>query len=581
VNGSQLRTVLWLRWRLSRNQWSRGGPVNAAIRVILVVLGLGIAVAGGAGGIFVGAVALARERPQMLLVVWDVIIGVFLFAWMIGLLTEIQRSETIDLGRLLHLPVSLKNIFLINYLASHLSLSVILFLPAMLGLAAGLMWSKGWPMVLLFPLALSFLFMVTAWTYCLRGWLIALMVNQRRRRAMIAGVTIVAVLLGQLPNLLNLARPWHQGRPRTNQAGPPGHATSAPQSPNQKLALPPALLTAHKFVPPLWVGNGALGLAVGDAWPALGGSLGACLIGALGLRRAYRSTVRFYQGEQTRAAAKPPPAPRAVETGRKPFLERTVPGVPDDTGALALASFRSLTRAPEVKMMLAINVIMPLIFGALFLARGRAAPGDAARPFFATGAVAFTFMSLVQLLFNQFGFDREGFRSLVLLPTPRRHILLAKNLALLPIGAGMGLVFLGLAAAALRVPVLAVLAAGVQLAGAFLLLSMAGNFVSVMAPYRIAPGSMKPTKAPAKVKALIVLSHLLFPLAMVPIFIPPTLGLLSEYLGWLPAGPVNLLLSLIWLAVVACLYWRSLASLGSFLQRREKDILQAVTQEVE
>ena len=26
---SQLYTVLWLRWRLTRNQWSRGGPVNA------------------------------------------------------------------------------------------------------------------------------------------------------------------------------------------------------------------------------------------------------------------------------------------------------------------------------------------------------------------------------------------------------------------------------------------------------------------------------------------------------------------------------------------------------------------------
>jgi len=103
----------------------------------------------------------------------------------------------------------------------------------------------------------------------------------------------------------------------------------------------------------------------------------------------------------------------------------------------------------------------------------------------------------------------------------------------------------------------------------------------VMAPYRIAPGSMKPTKAPAKVKALIILSHLLFPLAMVPIFIPPALGLLSQSLGWLPAGPVNLLLSLIWLAIVACLYRLSLPKLGDFLQRREKDILQAVTQEVE
>ena len=38
---------------------------------------------------------------------------------------------------------------------------------------------------LLLPLVLGFVFMVTAWTYCVRGWLAALMVNKRRRRAIV------------------------------------------------------------------------------------------------------------------------------------------------------------------------------------------------------------------------------------------------------------------------------------------------------------------------------------------------------------------------------------------------------------
>ena len=49
-------------------------------------------------------------------------------------------------------------------------------------------------MVLLVPLALGIVFMITAWTYCLRGWLAALMVNKRRRRTVIVWVTIVFVL---------------------------------------------------------------------------------------------------------------------------------------------------------------------------------------------------------------------------------------------------------------------------------------------------------------------------------------------------------------------------------------------------
>ena len=77
-------------------------------------------------------------------------------------------------------------------------------LPAMLGLAAGLVLGSGPAMALLVPLVLAFVLMITAWTYCLRGWLAALMVNKRRRRAVIVGVTSVLLVqsLLQLPNLL-------------------------------------------------------------------------------------------------------------------------------------------------------------------------------------------------------------------------------------------------------------------------------------------------------------------------------------------------------------------------------------------
>jgi ABC-2 type transport system permease protein len=45
---------------------------------------------------------------------------------------------------------------------------------------------------------------------------------------------------------------------------------------------------------------------------------------------------------------------------------------------------------------------------------------------------------LVQFLANQFGLDRDGFRSLILSPADRRLILLGKNLASLPVGAIFG-----------------------------------------------------------------------------------------------------------------------------------------------
>ena len=68
---------------------------------------------------------------------------------------------------------------------------------------------------------------------------------------------------------------------------------------------------------------------------------------------------------------------------------------------------------------------------------------------------------------------------------------------------------------------------------------------------------------------------------MAPIFFPPAIGLLFSKVGWLPAAPVNLFFSAVLLALLAFFYLLSLGPLGELLQRREKDILEVVTKEVE
>ena len=167
------------------------------------------------------------------------------------------------------------------------------------------------------------------------------------------------------------------------------------------------------------------------------------------------------------------------------------------------------------------------------------------------------------------------------MPVGRRYTLIAKNLSLVPVVFGMGVALLAVLKVVVSMPWLVFLAGCLQLAATFLLLSMAGNFLSIVAPYRIGAGSLKPTKATGKMALLMFLSQLLFPFAMAPIFIPPTIGWLSESAGGWPATLVNVLLSLLLAALAAFLYWLSLRSLGDLLQRREKDVLQVVSQEVE
>jgi ABC-2 type transport system permease protein len=582
MNWSQFRTIIWLRWRLSRNQWSRGGNLNAIFTIIIFFIGLGIGFIGGIAGLLLGILALSKAPPPVMLIVWDLIFGLFLFLWLAGIISEIQRSETIDISRLLHLPISLRNVFVINYLASHLTASVILFLPGMLGLSLGLILGGRGLMVLMFPLVLGIIFMVTAWTYCLRGWLVTLMMNKRRRRTIIAGITFTFILLSQLPYILgNLADNHERRKPKTTESVQTDQKTSDESSERDKIVLPHGFLIAHKVVPFLWVGNGAMSLATGKIWPAVLSAAGGFGIGALGLRRAYRSTLHFYQGQTTARKSKRKPKTEKLAVKGKNLIERQLPGVSEEAAASAMAFYRCLMRAPEVKMILGTNFIMLLIFGTMIFIRHSANISDNFKPFIATGAVAFMFMSLSQLMFNLFGFDRAGFRQLVLLPTPRKQVLLGKNLALLPITAAIGAIFLLIVKIITSISVVTFIAASLQLLAAFLLLSMAGNLISVLVPYRIAPGSLKPTKSSTKTGFLIFVSRMFFPMLLAPIFFPPAIGLLLASVGWLPAAPVNLFFSAALFAMMALFYWLSLLPIGDLLQRREKEILQVVTKEIE
>ena len=582
MNWSQFRTILWLRWRLSRNQLGRAGMWNALLTGVVIICGSMFAVGGCLAGIFAGYVGLASAPPETLLIVWDVGIALFLCFWMFGVVAEIQRSESIDVARLLHLPVSLRDVFCVNYVASHLTLSVVLVVPAMFGLAAGLSAGRGISMLLLFPLLIGFIFMISAWTYCLRGWLASLMINPRRRRAIVIGITMGFVLLGQLPNLyFNLV--GHFGRSRNEQvrANPPDDLSAVAQANSQKQKLPAAFFTAHTYVPFLWVGKGAFDLGKGNIWPALVASVAAFGIGALGLSRAYRATLRFYLGQTAGKESIPKPEVRASPASGQSMMERGLPGIPEQAAALALASFRSMMRAPEVKMALATSLVMWAIFGMIIFSRSARMGSESGKPFLVTGAVLFVMFGMVQLMFNQFGVDRDGFRTLVLLPARRQEILLGKNLAFLPIVLGSGMIMLLALKFVIGVSVVAVVSGILQLVSAFLLVCIAGNLVSIVVPYRIAPGSLKATKTPIKTAVVVMLSHLLFPLAMTPTLIPPAIEWLNGYLGWFPSIPVNLLLSLLLAASGVVAYWLSLGGLGELFQRRELRMLQVLTHDLE
>ena len=227
------------------------------------------------------------------------------------------------------------------------------------------------------------------------------------------------------------------------------------------------------------------------------------------------------------------------------------------------------------------SFISVVVLGALFFVRSPSHMSDPVKPFAATGAITFSLFLLIQFFTNQFGFDRDGFRALILSPAERRLILLGKNLAGLPPALVSGGLLLALASLRLQLPPLLIAATFLQLIALFLIIATGGNLVSILTPQRIAPGSLRPTKARSEMMILMIVLQLVFLLAMSPVFLPPLLEWFWQREGGANFMPVNFIFSALLCLAAIFIYWQLLAPFGRLLQRRETKILNLVTAEVE
>ena len=400
MNWEHLKTYIWLRWRLSVNQVRRSGVIGVIISAILTAMMASGGIITFIAGLLVGVLALGRAEPWVMMAVWDGVVAGFIFFWMIGLMAELQRTELLSLNNFMHLPVSTTGAFLINYIGSSFGLSLILFLPAMTGLAIGLTLSRGLAMLVLFPLILAFFLMITAITYQFRGWLASMMANPRRRRTVIAVISLLFILVTQLPNILTNFNPVFKAREQKRQETfkelaeldkslSAGRITAEDYNKQKsaKLAVlqsdsrreeekgKETLRLINTVVPPGWLPYGAAAAVQGRGLPALAGFIGMGLLGIASLRRSYRTTIRMYLGDFTAGRARRKIKAGAVSENssktkigipaKAAFLEKKLPWISEQASAIFLMCLRSMTRATEVKMLMLTPVIMLIVFGGL------------------------------------------------------------------------------------------------------------------------------------------------------------------------------------------------------------------------
>ena len=184
-------------------------------------------------------------------------------------------------------------------------------------------------------------------------------------------------------------------------------------------------------------------------------------------------------------------------------------------------------------------------------------------------------------MFNQFGLDRNGFRSYLLWPTPRHDILLGKKLSFLPLALFINITFLVIVAIAPKVTLIYLVCSLLQMLTGFLLISLLANVTSVVVPYRIGHGSLKATKRHPSTILLSILLSLCMPLLMIPIILIPASGYFFDEFGWIAPQWSNPILTLIILGLTVWIYRRLLIPQGKQLQHKQQAVLDIVTHEVE
>ncbi|MCP5023201.1 MAG: hypothetical protein GY930_15705 [bacterium] len=598
MNWKHLKAILWLRWRILSNRARRTGKVGRVVMGLLLIAAMLVAVVSFVAALFFGVDQLPGMGPMDLFMAWAALCLGFLFSWSVGLLSDLQRSDAMSFKNLLHLPVSLSWVFLYNYLSSFVSLSVMIFVPPMIGLGLAMIIVWGFPMLLALVLVAAFLIMVTAVTYQLRGWLARLMEDKRRARNIISLLTLLLILLAQTPNLINMRI---QGGSRSERraerselrklrrvagAGGEGQAEALrkidlheEQEALEDAAIMENANLAALVLPVGWLPYGMRAAAERRWCASMLCALGMFAIGAWSLQRAYGKTL---QGS-VQAGGKSAVVPQLEEmrtdpiaATRKPtsnFVRRAIPFVTPRTAGIARLSLISFLRSPESKLLLLSPIILLGFYGYLLSGKSSREPLADFSAMHSLGAVAMGMISVMQMIQNQFGLDRGGFRAYLLCPIPRHEILLGKNIAMAPIGLGIGTASLVLIQVFLPLGALHFLGACFQLGSAYLLLCMLWNLVSILAPVRLKDAGMKPANATFKSFLLQLLAMAMVPLTLAPLLAP---AILEFLLGWQDT-PAFAGLHLLGFIGIAIGYRWIVRKQGTLLQEREQRILDVLT----
>jgi hypothetical protein len=555
---SQLLTLIWLKWRLLRNSLRSSKAVvnkvasilgmlvalvlSLMLSLILGVVAYAVSQPGSFGNGFRSSAARSLPTSSTEFIFFSVFGFLYLMWGTVPL--SIGGNKQFDVAKLLIYPITLRKLFLVDFVSELTTLHSVFAVPAVLAISIGAgLGTDNLQLTLLAALpAILFGVALSKWLSTIIGSLV------RRKRA--RGETIIA-LIGALAGLGGAAAGQvapllfkHAESVRSLRWTPPGAAAFLLIGHNtgDQLSYALAFLTLSAY---------AVALIFATYWMARRAALGF-----EGRKRPKVSLER---------------EPAADYTGWK------LPLISAELSAVVEKELRYAMRNAQVRMM----ALMPLL---LILVRfvntrrfgtARSNPGgdflDYGSGLLATGGILYVFLILAGLSCNLFAFEEGGMRTLILSPVDRRKILLGKNIALTVVAVVFSIVLLTLNTIVFRDLTVSTLL--------FLLLSFInfaalnwtlGNWLSIRFPKRMRFGK--------RLNVSGMSGLLLIPMVLV-LAIPP---IFATVVGYVSRNLLYEYLTLALFAVVSVgIYFALLNLHGHTLARREIEILEAVREPTE
>ncbi|MFM7072437.1 MAG: hypothetical protein ACKO38_11675 [Planctomycetota bacterium] len=578
MNIDHLRTLIWLRWRLTANTFNRLEMSSKALRLFFAAWAVSISWSSFFLVVAFSNWLLPSVWNDVLLLTWNALVAGFVAFWLIGMLNELRQPEAISWDKCLYLPISAREAFLLNFGSSTLSLPNFLFVPPMAGLSLSMAIRYGggfWGGLLLVP---CFVLMSTAGAFHLRSWLALILKNQRRRRLAATAAGVFIAISFQLPGLLHEA----------TQENLPIAGNRNDQRAAAQEAFVRNVSQIDRFVPPLWLAAGWESIGRGSGWGGLAAGTGMLALTGFSLVRSYRLMLNQYRGEsvggavgrpQSKARTPPessetPVAFRGPEAGRRNWLEFELPWLNRPQSAMAMMTWRCLARTPELQVACFMPILMLVLGFGLAAWRAKGIFPDWSHPLIAVALCYLGMSGPLQLILNQFGFDRHGFRSVILSPAGEFDILFGRGFAIAVLSIVTALPVLIASHCIWRLQP-SHLAATVSQIGCIVLSGcLCGNITAIFGPIGAMSKSAQVRIGP------VLLSMTAMSVSVMPLL--PSIAMLGiEWVvkdtGWLASVPFYLIGSVTTFAVLVVVHRPMIRWQGTLLRRQRLRILETVT----